>query len=148
MAFKILNASKYTKELKVRIQKTGRLGFSGPAQEALHLNPETQIMLAYDDEASADCRLAMVKLSSGAKEESFPCVQSSGYYYLNTANLFNSLGYDYAHESIYFTLKRTSELDQELGGEVYLMQQRKSKGRSNTSKTKAEEEEDLPFDFQ
>lgn len=146
MAYKLLSARKFTKELKVRIQTSGRLGFSAATQEELNIDSKTHFTFLYDDEAQPECRLAMV-MQRTPSADAFPAIQSGSYYYLTTANLFDALKYDYKNESIYFTLKRDQSLDAELGGEVYVMHQRGAKGRSSKKEKTAESlEETLPFD--
>ena len=153
MAFTILSASQYTKELKVRIQSTGRLGFSSATQEVLRIDSNTYITLLRDTEAKPEEQFAMV-VQRTPNKDAFQAILSSGYYYLATTNLFDALKIDYTSEAIYFNLKRASELDTELGGEVYLMHQRSAKGRrsvgSTTKKTaeaKSDEDPQLSIDI-
>lgn len=134
MAFTILSASQYTKELKVRIQSTGRLGFSSVTQDVLRLDTNTYITLLRDTDAKPEEQFAMV-IQRTPNKDAFQAVLSSGYYYLATTNLFDALKIDYTSEAIYFNLKRASELDTELGGEVYLMHQRFAKGRRSVGST-------------
>lgn len=152
MAFTILSASQYTKELKVRIQSTGRLGFSSVTQEVLRIDANTYITLLRDADAKPEEQFAMV-IQRAPNKDAFQAVQSSGYYYLATTNLFDALKIDYTSEAIYFNLKRASELDAELGGEVYLMHQRFAKGRrtsgANSKKgtdAKTVADPQIPFD--
>lgn len=128
MAFTVLSASQYTKELKVRIQSTGRLGFSSVTQEVLRIDSNTYITLLRDAEAKPEEQFAMV-IQRTPNKDAFQAILSSGYYYLATTNLFDALKIDYKSQAIYFNLKRASEFDTQLGGEVYLMHQRFAKGR-------------------
>ena len=61
-------------------------------------------------------------------EDAFKLAVSSGYYSINTAALFNELNYDYKSKNnlFIFDLIRNSQLDSELGGEVYKMSLRDS----------------------
>lgn len=152
MAFTVLSASRYTKELKVRIQSTGRLGFSSATQEVLRIDTNTYITLMIDTDAKPEEQFAMV-IQRTPNKDAFQAVLSSGYYYLATTNLFDALKIDYKSEAIYFNLKRASELDTELGGEVYLMHQRFAKGRRSAgaaslkvSDPKTDEDPQLTFD--
>lgn len=153
MAFTVLSASQYTKELKVRIQSSGRLGFSAATQEVLRLDTSTYITLLRDADAKPEDQFAMV-VQRTPNKDAFQVNLSSGYFFLSTTNLFDALKIDYTSEAIYFNLKRASELDTELGGEVYLMHQRFAKGKrvANTTSKKAvepknDDELQLPIDL-
>ena len=54
-------------------------------------------------------------------EDAFPVLKSGNYYYLNTKQLFDTLGYQYRKSTVMFDLARFEEGDAQLGGECYKM---------------------------
>ena len=116
---RLLSVKRYGVKLKATIQATGKLGFPRATSEILHFGEReyVQFFLDYHEKA-----LFMVVLD-GANEDAFKVSSSSGYYSINTAAIFNELGYDYKDKSktFAFDLIRCSQLDTECGGEVYKM---------------------------
>lgn len=131
MAITFFSIQQLTKTLKVTIQKTGRLGFTSQTAAEMKLDANTYFLFGKDDSIPAD--LIMVKLP-GASNDAFRAVKSGEYYYLATTPLFDMLGYDYKKEPVIFDVRRDANLDEEAGGEVYLLNRRASKGRRASQK--------------
>lgn len=127
MAIQFFSAKNFGKVLKATIQKSGRLGFSSDAADAMNLDTDTYFLIGKDEEIKAD--LIMVKLNAG-NPDAFQVKKSGLYYYLDTTALFDMLHYNYkSGTNIFFDVIRDITYDNEAGGEVYLLTQRKSKGR-------------------
>lgn len=129
MKFTILSAKNYATTLKVTIQKSGRLGFTDDSAKALRLSTEKYAKFAQDDENGS---LYLIILDKN-DEDAFEIKISSGYYYVSTKVLFDSLGFMYEDGNIMFDLIRRSSLDDQFSGQVYFMKQRltKNKERKN-----------------
>ena len=129
MAIQILSAKKFAITLKVTIQKTGRLGFTDETAKALDLESGKFATFAQDSENDS---LYLI-INNEANEDAFDIRLSSGYYYISAKTLFDTLGFDYANNTIMFDLIRQSSLDDDLQGQVYLMKQRpiKNKDKKN-----------------
>ncbi len=126
MAFQLFSAKDFGRVLKVTIQNTGRLGFSGETAKVMQIDTNSCFLIGKDDSVRAD--LILVKMAE-TSPDAFMAKKSSDYFYLETTALFDMLGYDYKKGSIFFDVTRYPMLDQEVGGEVYLMNKRESKGR-------------------
>ena len=110
MAIKLLSAKQFATKLKATIQASGRLGFTADAQ---------------DDENGS---LYLI-INSERSEDAFEIRVSSGYYYVPTKVMFDTLGYDYENGNIMFDLVRQPSLDDDLQGQVYFMKQRPIKNK-------------------
>ncbi|MBQ9205034.1 MAG: hypothetical protein IJ155_12435, partial [Prevotella sp.] len=84
---------------------------------------------AKDDENGT---LYLIIINEGS-EDAFSIRESSGYYYVPTKLMFDTLGYNYENGNIMFDLIRKPSLDNDLQGQVYFMKQRpiKSKEKKN-----------------
>ena len=120
MAIEILSAKKFAIKLKATIQASGRLGFTAETATALDLMSGKFAKFAQDDE-NKSLYLIIVDKSS---VDAFPVRKSSGYFYVPTKVLFDSLGLDYKNGTIMFDLIRKPILDNDLKGQVYYMKQR------------------------
>ena len=131
MALKIIYSVKdFGRVLKATIQSTGRLGFSAETAKAMKIDADTLFIIGKDDRVQAD--LILVKMAE-ANADAFRARKSNEYYYLNTTALFDMLGYDYkSDDTIFFDVVRFPSLDNEAGGEAYIMNKRESKGRKTT----------------
>ena len=63
--------------------------------------------------------------------DSFPLKKSGAYYYVAAQLLFDDLGVDYKHFTVYYDLVRCVAYDEEAGGECYKMNQRIIKKKMN-----------------
>ncbi|MDO4496942.1 MAG: hypothetical protein Q4B58_03790 [Bacteroidales bacterium] len=124
MALTFFNAKELEPNLKVTIQKSGKLGFTAQTAEILSITTSTYFRFAQDD----DKTLFMV-VSETPGDDAYRAYKAGDYFYLKTAPLFDHLGIVYSKDTVMFDLKRHSVLDEEAGGKVYLMKQRTAKTR-------------------
>ena len=120
MAIKILSAKNFSIELKAAIQASGRLGFTAETASVLDLESGKFAKFAQDKENQF---LYLIIVNKGNKD-AFPVRKSSGYFYVPTKVMFDSLGLDYQNGTIMFDLVRQPSLDNDLQGQVYFMKQR------------------------
>lgn len=125
MAIKVLSAKKFATNLKATIQASGRLGFTADTAKALDLQSGKFAKFAQDDENGS---LYLIIIDKG-NEDAFSVRESSGYYYVPTKVMFDTLGFKYENGNIMFDLIRQSSLDDDLQGQVYFMKQRPTKNK-------------------
>lgn len=125
MTIQILSAKKFAVTLKVTIQKTGRLGFTDDTAKALDLKSGKYAKFAKDDENGS---LYLIIINE-SHEDAFSIRESSGYFYVPTKVMFDTLGFNYENGNIMFDLVRQPSLDDDLQGQVYFMKQRQIKTR-------------------
>ena len=118
MIGQIFKAKEFTKKLKATIQSTGKLGFTADTISQLQLSAECSILIAPDSESREVLYMAVLR---SMNEDAFPVLKSGNYYYLNTKQLFDTLGYQYRKSTVMFDLARFEEGDAQLGGECYKM---------------------------
>lgn len=122
-SIKFFSAKQYSAKLKVTIQSSGKLGFTDETAKELKLSTQTYIKIGVDENEPTDMYLVVLQ---EADEDAFRVCKSGDYYYLPTTLLFMSLGYDYKNKTIMFDLTRSSEFDDEFGGNVYKLNKRES----------------------
>ena len=146
MAIQFYSARNFGRVLKVTIQKSGKLSFSGDTATAMDLDTNTSFLIGKDESIKAD--LIMVKIKE-PNPDAFQVRKSGQYYFLDTTALFDLLRYNYKSGSnIFFDVVRDTNYDQEAGGDVYLLTQRKSKGRKTAksdTNSKNDEPDNIPF---
>ena len=125
MAINILSAKKFATTLKVTIQASGRLGFTSDTATVLDLKSGKFAKFAQDDENGA---LYLIIINE-ENEDAFSIRESSGYFYVPTKLMFDTLGFNYENGNIMFDLIRQSSLDNDLQGQVYFMKQRPTKSK-------------------
>ena len=125
MNIKILSAKQFATKLKATIQASGRLGFTAETATALDLESGKFARFAKDEDNGA---LYLI-INSERSEDAFEIRVSSGYYYVPTKVMFDTLGYDYENGNIMFDLVRQPSLDDDLQGQVYFMKQRPIKNK-------------------
>ena len=125
MTIKILSAKQFATKLKATIQASGRLGFTAETATALGFESGKFAKFAKDDENGS---LYLI-INSERSEDAFEIRVSSGYYYVPTKVMFDTLGYNYENGNIMFDLVRQPSLDDDLQGQVYFMKQRTNKYR-------------------
>ena len=125
MAIKVLSAKQFATKLKATIQASGRLGFTAETATALGFESGKFAKFAKDDENG---NLYLIIINEGS-EDAFEIRLSSGYYYISTKVMFDTLGYNYENGNIMFDLVRQPSLDDDLQGQVYFMKQRTNKYR-------------------
>jgi hypothetical protein len=131
MAIKVLSAKKFAITLKATIQASGRLGFTADTAKALDLQSGKFAKFAQDDENNS---LYLIIINEG-NEDAFSVRESSGYYYVPTKVMFDTLGFKYENGNIIFDLIRKPSLDDDLQGQVYCMKQRPTKNREKNAET-------------
>lgn len=125
MGFTILSAKQFATKLKATIQASGRLGFTAETATALGFEAGKFAKFAKDDENNS---LYLIIISERS-EDAFEIRVSSGYYYVSTKVMFDTLGFNYENGNIMFDLVRQPSLDNDLQGQVYFMKQRQIKNR-------------------
>ena len=125
MTIKILSAKQFATKLKATIQASGRLGFTAETATALGFESGKFAKFAKDDENG---NLYLIIINEGS-EDAFEIRVSSGYYYVPTKVMFDTLGFNYENGNIMFDLVRQPSLDDDLQGQVYFMKQRTNKYR-------------------
>jgi len=125
MAIRLLSAKQFATKLKATIQASGRLGFTADTATALGLESGKFARFAQDDENGS---LYLI-INSERSEDAFEIRVSSGYYYVPTKVMFDTLGYNYEDGNIMFDLIRQPSLDNDLQGLVYFMKQRQTKNK-------------------
>lgn len=130
MIAKRFDAQVYTVRLKATIQSTGRLGFTFDTMEMLKLNPECSIYLAPDD---SNKRIMYMGVLRERRDDAFPVLSAGKYVYLNTRQLFETLGIDFVNNVNFYDLSRYEEGDEIMESECYKMVRR---DRPRTSEDK------------
>lgn len=125
MSITILSAKQFATKLKATIQASGRLGFTAETATALGFESGKFAKFAKDDENGS---LYLIIINERS-EDAFEIRVSSGYYYVPTKVMFDTLGYNYENGNIMFDLVRQPSLDNDLQGQVYFMKQRQIKNR-------------------
>lgn len=136
MSFTVLSAKEFSAKLKVTIQETGKLGFTKDTADFFKLELKKYAKFAKDNEKGD---LYLILLDKG-NSDAFEIKGVSGYYYVQTARMFDKLGMDYKNMVYMFDLIRQESLDGDLLGEVYFMKERHHK-RKEKDKGKENEEE-------
>ena len=125
MAIKILSAKQFSTKLKATIQASGRLGFTSETANALDFKSKKYAKFAKDDEKD----LLYLIIINEESEDAFSIRESSGYFYVPTKVMFDTLGFNYENGNIMFDLVRQPSLDNDLQGQVYFMKQRPIKNK-------------------
>lgn len=125
MGITILSAKQFATKLKATIQASGRLGFTAETATALGFESGKFAKFAKDDENGS---LYLIIINERS-EDAFEIRVSSGYYYVPTKVMFDTLGFNYENGNIMFDLVRQPSLDDDLQGQVYFMKQRQIKNR-------------------
>ena len=125
MTIRILSAKQFATKLKATIQASGRIGFTSETANALDFKSGKFAKFAKDDENGS---LYLIIINEGS-EDAFSIRESSGYYYVPTKVMFDTLGFNYENGNIMFDLVRQPSLDDDLQGQVYFMKQRQIKTR-------------------
>lgn len=129
MAICIISAKQFAKKLKATIQLTGRLGFTDETAKTLGFQSGKFARFAQDDENG----VLYLIINNEASDDAFPLKLSSKYYFIETRQMFDMLGYDYKNQNIMFDLVRKPSLDDVLQGQVYFMKQRINPRKEKTN---------------
>ena len=125
MAITVVSAKQFATKLKATIQASGRLGFTAETATVLGLESGKFAKFAKDDEKES---LYLIIINE-SNEDAFEIRVSSGYYYVPTKVMFDTLGFNYENGNIMFDLVRQPSLDDDLQGQVYFMKQRQIKNK-------------------
>lgn len=106
----------------------------------MNIDENAYFRFGKDEQLEADLIIVKVKEPS---DDCFRAIKSGEYYYLNTTALFDMLDYNYKKEPIIFDVRRQSSLDEEAGGEAYLLTRRAPKSRRSSTKTNTKTSPDL-----
>lgn len=117
----VLSNKHFGYRLKCSIQSTGKLGFTEQTIKAMGIDRDTAFLF-YPDSNKED--LYIVKVSKD-NEDAFPVRVSGKYFYLNTKTLFDTMEYPYKDKYVWFEIKHEQKLDEEMGGNTYLLKVRK-----------------------
>lgn len=120
MAIRIIDTTQFNVRLKATIQATGKLGFTRDTAKTLELEAGGGVNFAKDD---ATNELYMIIIDH-EDASAFKVCKSGAYFYIPTKLMFDSLGMEYAIKNVMFDLIRMPELDEELNGKTYKMNQR------------------------
>ena len=90
MAIKILSAKQFSTKLKATIQASGRLGFTSETANALDFKSKKYAKFAKDDEKD----LLYLIIINEESEDAFSIRESSGYFYVPTKVMFDTLGFN------------------------------------------------------
>ena len=131
MGITILSAKQFATKLKATIQASGRLGFTAETATVLGLESGKFAKFAKDDENGS---LYLIIINERS-EDAFEIRVSSGYYYVPTKVMFDTLGFNYENGNIMFDLVRQHSLDNDLQGQVYYMKQRQIKNKEKKDDT-------------
>lgn len=107
---KVFNAKAYSVNLKCTIQNQGRLGFTDDTAEALGLKSGEVGSVALAEDESDPGNLYML-IGPSLGDEAFRVMRAGEYYYLQTRNLFNTMGLDYQTQTIMFDMVRAQDAD-------------------------------------
>ncbi len=118
---KFFSAKQYSARLKATIQSSGKLGFTDETAKELALSAQTYVRLGIDE---SDSETLYLVVCESTDEDAFKVCKAGEYYYLPTATLFRSLGFDFKNRTIIFDLTRSSEFDDEFSGKVYKLNKR------------------------
>lgn len=117
----IIKTRDYNTRLKATIHSSGRLGFTADTASALSLSNSRFVKFAKDDE---DDQALYILITNQEDEDTFRVIKSGAYYYLATALMFESFGYDFRRYNIMFDMVRKPDLDVLLSGQVYKLNKR------------------------
>jgi len=103
MKLKFIKAEDTEHNAKATVHTTGKLGFSSDAIEFLQLTEVKTIQFAQNEDDENDLNLYAVIYSS-AQEGAFKINKAGEYFYVNTKNLFDTLGIDYKNTRVIYDL--------------------------------------------
>ena len=96
MAIILISAKQFAIKLKVTIQSSGRLGFTGETGNHLRLSERAGVKFAKDNERNV---LYLIIIDTRSVD-AFELRSSGGYFFAETSRLFDYLGYDYSNGNI------------------------------------------------
>ena len=134
----IYDGKSCSQRLKATIQQTGKLGFTQDTIAEMQLSKETYCRIAGDTDSATTLYLAVLRHDA---DKAFQVMKSGNYFFLNTRQLFDQLGFDYKNKVIIFDIVRFPQYDEPLGGDCYKMEARiKERTRDEKENATAENE--------
>ena len=106
MKLKFFKAEDTDRNAKATVHSTGKLGFSADAIEFLQLTEQKVIQFAQNEEDESDQNLYAV-IFEAAQEGAFKISKAGDYFYVNTKNLFDTLGIDYKNTKVIFDMVKS-----------------------------------------
>ncbi len=106
MKLKFFNAEEIKCNAKCTVHISGKLGFSSDAIELLKIAEGKSIQIAHNEEDESDTNLYAI-INDVAKPGAFKINKAGEYFYVNTKNLFDTLGIDYKHTKVVYDLSKS-----------------------------------------
>lgn len=106
MKLVFLKAEEIEHNAKATVHSSGKLGFSSDAIDFLNLTVGKTIQFAQNAEDEDDVNLYAI-INDNIQEGAFRISKAGNYFYVNTRNLFDSLGIDYKNTKIIYDLVKT-----------------------------------------
>lgn len=103
MKLKFIKAEETGRNAKATVHTTGKLGFSRDAIDYLGISEESAIQFAQNTEDENDNNL-YAKIYGSNQEGAFKIYKAGNYFYVNTKNLFDTLGIDYRNTKIIYDI--------------------------------------------
>lgn len=103
MKLKFIKAEDTEYNAKATVHTSGKLGFSSDATDFLQITETKTIQFAQNEEDENDLNLYAV-IYDGVQEGAFKISKAGEYYYVNTKNLFDTLGIDYKNTKVIYDL--------------------------------------------
>ncbi len=103
IALSFFDAREASRSKKATIHRSGKLGFTSDAINYLALDRGKYLRIARNEADELDENLYL-EVSNIEVPGSFKTIKAGEYMYLNTAGLFDQIGFDYKNNSISFTI--------------------------------------------
>lgn len=106
MKLKFIKISETERNVKATVHTTGKLGFSSDAIKTLGIDVNKSIAFAQNEDDTTDKNLYAI-IHEGIQEGALKISKAGEYYYVNTKNLFDTIGIDYKSARIIFDIVKT-----------------------------------------
>jgi hypothetical protein len=106
MKLKFFNANDIEHHAKATVHTSGKLGFSKDAIDFLQLTENKSIQLASNEADETDLNLYAV-IHDSIQEGAFKISKAGDYFYVNTKNLFDTIGIDYKKTKVIYDLVKS-----------------------------------------
>lgn len=103
MKLKFINADEITSRAKATAHTSGKLGFSKDAIDYLNIKEGCSIQFAQNEDDENDLNLYAI-VHEDIKEGAFRILKAGEYFYVNTKNLFDTIGVDYRSKRIIYDI--------------------------------------------
>lgn len=122
MKLKFFTHSDLGHKLKATIHRTGRLGFSRQAANAIGFLKNKSVNIGINNDDPNDQQLYLVPCSD-RKDGTFKVIKQGEYYCINTKHLFDKLKIDYASGLVHFDIQILALKDEN----VFVLKKRQPK---------------------